>query len=409
MVCRVVLSAVLLLSASPGVGDTAPTATPTDAKAKDERKLPPLKIRQVEPLRRSFNPSANETVAIRFSMTKPAKVTLIVYGPNRELIARVRVPKPCGAGLNTLDWGGRDIDGIVVPDEAYTFELQAVAGDEGDLWDPLLTSGGERVTASALKTLDRYRFTYQLPKASRVLVRAGVVNGPLARTIVNWEPRTRGLCLEHWDGKDESGLRRVVDIPDVRIAVAAMALPDKSVITTGNSTLDYRTYYLSRGRHRQHKPPAPRMKAAGALISPHWSIPVHLNRDPQVEMSLVGIDDQPMTAPSSQPTTQPATTQTATVPADPRVAVIRRGEMNPILVRVDLPDPTEREFMLNQRFELIVYVDDKRVAEVEQGHVPFAYPWDISGLAPGRHVLTMGVTSFRNHCGTASRIVEIHR
>ncbi|MCK4658787.1 MAG: hypothetical protein KAV82_04625 [Phycisphaerae bacterium] len=348
----------------------------------------PLKISQVERLRRSFDPTAGETVSLRFSLSVPAEVALRIHGPNRELIATILDGKACDAGLNTVTWDGRDIEGNVVPDEAYFVWIRATAGADSDLWDPFLASGGERLVAGGLKTRDPNRLSYQLPKASRVLVRAVVEGGPLIRTIVNWEPRPAGLCVESWDGMDADGIRQGDDIDGLRLMVMAFALPVKSIIAMGNSSTDYRTYYLEKRVQGLHLEKTPRVKSVGTLISPYWQIPPHLNCDPQLEMTLPGVDDLPNGAPA--------------------VTVVSKSSPT-VQLRVDIPDPHERAFMNNEKFELIIYVNDRRIMEVEQAHIPFTYPWDTSNLAVGRHLLTVNVASFRNHVGTVSRRVEIEQ
>ncbi|MBI4718710.1 MAG: hypothetical protein HY763_12960, partial [Planctomycetes bacterium] len=118
-------------------------------------------------------------------------------------------------------------------------------------------------------------------------------------------------------------------------------------------------------------------------------------------LNIVGVDD--MAVPDPAAAGEPAAVADAADQAPVRPTVLRGS---PALIRVDLPRPHQRTFLNEQKFEVIVYVDDRRIIEVEQGHVPFTYPWDISSLGAGRHVLTVNVSSFRNHVGTVSRLVQ---
>lgn len=381
----------LLLSA------LAAAAPPASAPAEGT-----LKLSSIDPLQSVFNPSAGETATVRFSLSRPAHVTLVVWGPNQELIARPALQKPLDAGLNQVTWDGRDVDGQLVPDEAYSFEIQAVSGDQAEVYDPLLTSGGDRVIAGDLQNLEGPRFAYDLPRACRVLVRAAVQEGPLVRTLVNWEPRPGGLSVEQWDGMDSERVRSARDIPRLHFGVMAFALPDKVIITTGNRAQNYRQYFSRAAKLRQHKEKVIRRQDANTIISPHWLLPAHLNKDPQVRMEFVGAERPAASQPATAPASRPAASAPAVLPAV-------RLTGSSALVRVDMPDEDDRTFMNNQKFELIIYIDDKRVLELEQGHVPFNYPWDISALAPGRYLLTVNVSSFRNHVGTTSRYVEIAR
>lgn len=372
------------------------------AEVSTTRPAEALKLSSVEPLQPSFNPTAGETASMRLVLSRPARVSLTLWGPNHELIAQPANQKPLPAGISTIVWDGRDVDGRIVPDEAYTFEVQAASGDQTDLWDPLLTSGGDRVIAGNLDIPSESRITYELPRPSRVLVRAAVDEGPLVRTLVNWEPRAAGLCIEEHDGLDVDGLRRLEGIPGVRFGVMAFALPDKAILATGNRKLDYRRYFEDTAKLRRRKARVVRDQGPTTIISPHWLLPPHLNKDPRLSLRFVEVEKEPTTQPARPLSTRPAT---ATAPAPPPVKLTGAST----LIRVDMPDADERAFMNNQKFELIIYVNDRRILEVEQGHVPFNYPWDLTTLPAGRHLLTVNVSSFRNHVGTISRYVEVAR
>ncbi|MBK9119108.1 MAG: hypothetical protein IPM18_05840 [Phycisphaerales bacterium] len=355
----------------------------------------PLTLREVTILGGPFRVAAEERIPIRFELSRPATVTLTIHGPNRELIARVADGVPQQAGVCILEWDGRDVDGVNVPDEAYSVHLQAVAGEETAIWAPWLHSGGERLNAGEVRPLSATELGYTLPRPARVLVRAAVLNGPLLKTIVNWEPRPAGLNIEPWDGYDEQRVRVVTGLAQLRVGVIAFALPDAAILTVGNTTERYGAYYTRVAATRPRHPEVTRVRDAATVLSPHAAIPPHLNRDPGLTLEFLGQE-----TPS---TTAPATTQ----PAEPGAPLKLRGDT--ILFRVDVPDPAERSFLNDQRFELIIYVNDRRLLEVEQGHVPFTYPWDVAALAPGRHVLTVNLATFRNHVGTVSRVVEIER
>jgi len=347
-----------------------------------------IRIGQVEALQSAFNPSEGEEASVRFTLSRPGRATLTIWGPNQELIARPLDGQERPAGLQTATWDGRDVEGDIVPDEAYFFTLEAVSQGAGDRWDPLLSSGGERVVAGELQQLDETHFAYSVPKPSRVLVRAAVPEGPLVLTMVNWEPRPAGFAVETWDGRDADRLRRAAEIRGLRFGVMAFSLPDKSVIAKGNPGLEYRRYFEEKAKSRPRKQKVVRTEAEGVIISPHALLPPHLNRDPRLTLEFDGQSVEPATRPADAPPPVRLTGDSA-------------------LFRVDVPDRFEREFMNNQKFELIIFVDDQRVLEVEQAHVPFNYPWDLRGLAPGRHILTVNVSSFRNHVGTVSRFVDI--
>ena len=392
---------------APAPAPTAKTKTVTPKPAQRQS----LTVTRTEVSRPSFNPSRGQTSSLHFEINKPATVTVIVYGPNREEIRRVVEKADFEAGLHEVSWDGCDGDGDVVPDEAYFFTLQAVSGEDGAVVDPLLNSGGERVIASKIRSFDdATKLSYHLPRPCRVLVRAAVVDGPLLRTIVNWEPRPAGLSLERWDGKDADGLRSILEVPESKIAVVAFGLPDLTTITVGNVARTYRDYYVSVGNQRPKKVSVIRAPLPEGVISPHSKLPPHLNRDPGLNLTL----SSPVTATADESTNAAADESAAGSPSENEQAKNAASAIVPVsaktmLVRVDIPDELERRFMNEQKFELIIYVDDHRTLEVEQGRIPFTYPWDVSTLSAGRHILTVNVASFRNHVGTVSRMVDVRR
>jgi len=227
--------------------------------------------------------------------------------------------------------------------------------------------------------------SYVLPKAARVLVRAGIDPGPMLTTLVNWEPRGPGLVTEPWSGRDQQGLRAFSFDPDAEVIVQAYALPDTTIISVGNAATDYREYYLSWSHERPVKPAAESRPGLEAIESPHWRQPVHLDKDPRIVLSFPE---------AAEPQ-----------PDAPEEAVRLVGDR--AIVHVEVPDPVTRRYLRDQRFELVAFVDDQRVDEAEQAHLPFNWSWELSGLEPGEHWLTVNLVTFRQLVGTASRRVDV--
>ena len=81
----------------------------------------------------------------------------------------------------------------------------------------------------------------------------------------------------------------------------------------------------------------------------------------------------------------------------------RNGENPPILdektlVRVTLKE-ADKAFLINQRFEVMFFVDTVFLFEEEEGQDPFNYEWDTTGLAPGEHLLTVNLVGYEDHLG----------
>ncbi len=364
---------------------------------------------QIEPP--AFNPTAGQSIKIHYHLSASADVTLTIYGPNRELLRELIADVPRAAGHNAEEWGGRDVAGVTVPDEAYFFIITTQAGKRKTVYDPRRHCGGECVIPKDCKWVPENQVVnYVLPKASRVILRSGgrLSGGPLLRTLVNWEPRPRGACSEPWDGLDSDGVRKMAPNDNGGISIAAFALPGNSIITTGNCKLTYRDYYLNKGRFRFHTPTVPRAeRPRHGLTSPYSVIPVHLHKDIAISLNVVPlVGDGAVTGSSHGASSQPAGTQPSSGKSASKLpAVSLSGDR--ALLRIDIPDRTERMFMTNQRFDLVVYVDNRLIIEAEYGHVPIDWEWDLGGLEPGKHVLTANLAGFRGNLGTASRLVEI--
>src|ERR1043165_994884 len=144
-----------------------------------------------------FNPSRGEHTTVWCSLFL-SNTVIHVSDPDGGLVRTFREAFP---GQHEFVWDGKDWSGKPVPDEAYTF---VVEGGVQARFDPFANSGG---SVGDVKVVDFSKgegtVSYSLPTASRVLVRLGVKNGPMHRTLVDWKPRPAGAVTEHWDGMDE--------------------------------------------------------------------------------------------------------------------------------------------------------------------------------------------------------------
>ena len=275
-------------------------------------------------------------------------------------------------------------DQQIVPDEAYTLRIEASVNGTRSVYDANASSGGDRVNPWDLSySATDGLIAYALPKACRVLVRSGIENGPVLKNVLNWEPRTPGLCSEVWNGWDEQRTRRFSEEPMAQYVVQAYGLADNSIIAFGNKATDYRSWYLEHGSKLNRRPEAARPPELERITSPHWSLPKHLDKDLRLQLSF----------PQAAGTVEPGKP----------FAVAEGG----LLVRVDAPDAPTREFLMNQRFEFVAFVDDVRLAEEEMSMLPYNWHIDTSGLDDGEHWFTVNLVTFQQHVGTASQRISI--
>lgn len=326
----------------------------------------------------SFNPSLDQKVTLSYRLAAADRVWVRVYDPDGGLVRTVLDGERQDAGARQVTWDGRDREGRVVPDEAYTFTVET---GSGDVYDPTASSGGEVGDLTDAR-FDRQVGTlnYRLPAASRVLIRLGVRNGPMYKTLVDWKPRVAGAVTEYWDGRDEDDLVILWGRPDFSALITYVTLPDATVIAYGNDAESYRDYRLGRGKDRPQKPRREPSAERAVRLRPEGLVPPAWSRAPQVTLSFPQLGD------AGKP---------------PEVS----GE---VAVRVEVA-PEDQALLTREQFEIIFYVDDVFFAEAERGYLPFNWRWELEQLPEGEHVLTVNVASFRGQVGVASRKVRVAR
>lgn len=321
--------------------------------------------------RASFNPSRGESVGLRLAAAGSVGVKVSIYDADGGLVRTLMVSRGEGEKGKPLSWGGRDESGRPVPDEAYTLVVKRA---DGIIYDPTTFSGGVVGDIRDATFDDSGTVSYKLPAPSRVLIRLGLHNGPMYRTLVDWEPRPAGKVIEHWDGFDADGLVKLRGHEDFTALITYVALPEATVITYGNEAESYREYKLGRGKDRPQKPEPPEDFEAGAEFRPTSLLPPAWARAPQVAMSFPDLLDGD------------------TVPAVDRF----------VNVRIDVADE-DKPLLMEDQFEVLLFVDGQFFAEAERGYLPLNWKWELDQFQPGEHILTANISSFRGQVGVASR------
>lgn len=202
----------------------------------------------------SFNPSLKQTVGLPVTVSAKGTFDSVVVDRDGYVVRQfpsIDVSRPTSI---IVTWDGRDNDGRVVPDEAYSFKVELFDGTNRETYFP----GNEpsKFFSVPSDSYDRRSgvLRYTLPIASRIhiqagaaILKAGVADGPVLKTLVNRSPRPAGAVIEHWRGMDESGSFRVPDLANFVIAIAATSLPENAVMTVGNRT---ETFVDALGRRR---------------------------------------------------------------------------------------------------------------------------------------------------------------
>jgi len=339
-----------------------------------------------------LNIAANEKTRIEFRLTQSAKVTLVIYNAGHVPVRTLATDLPCAAGVNALEWNGRDDAGAPVPDEAYYFTISAVdSRQQVASFDPALTSGGERIKFGDdnLKyDAEAGGIVYDLPYVARVQIRIGVTNGPLLKTLVQWAPRKKGRHCEPWDRKDASGSITLTELKNLRILGRAMALPEKSIIVKGGGAASASTEPVTQDTAlRRTTVDASLAKRARPIEPAAWT-PFGKNTDPVFSLSLKS--DKSAVDTKSAP------------PSSEKGAAVRGETAFEIAL-----DDAARMALMEQRFEIVFFVDYSLIGEVEQGYSPYTWVWDSTSVADGQHVITFNVSGMNDQIGAQSLIVDV--
>lgn len=328
----------------------------------------------------SFNPSRGDKIECRYNLSRDARVTVKVFDADRQLVQTLASDSQRKSGQNKEIWDGKDLDGMVVPNEAYFFNIEAEdSEDHRVVYDPLTFSGGESADLNQGQfDHDNGTISYKLSQPSRVLLRAGIPGSALLKTIVDWQPRVAGEITEYWNGKDEDNLIDVWNAPNHMLILTYMTLPDTSAITIGNDKYGYRAYKRNLKTPRPSKEERPMLNVR--KLSPHFLKSRLTDRGFKVLLSFPELDK----AGSNE------------------IPIVK----DKLLIRADVPGE-DKDVPLSQQYEVIIFVDSVFYAEEERGHLPFNFPLELTNLPPGEHVVTVNVITFGDQIGIGSRKIKV--
>lgn len=336
-----------------------------------------------------FAPALGQTFAVPILLQEEASVVLLIHTPDGEPIRQIAAADRLPAGKHELVWDGKDRIGVVVPNEAYVPVLEARFADgTTETVDPRDTSGGEILDEVPVRTAGN-DIEFRLSVPARVLLRVGIDGGPMLHELASWAPRSPGVNVQRWDGYDASGKVRIAGRDRLRVLVAAFALPKHSIIVSGTRVpvyLEYASGIPESGRADQESESLPLsgpLSRGDQRISRFHYQSRAMSRPPTVELSF--------------------TNGVTTAERDGGPSFTAVG---PMTIRVDVP-PEDRWLLQRSQYEIAFFVDDEFVSEEESGYVPLTWIYDPSGLAPGRHLLTVNLSGFQGQVGVATVAFDV--
>jgi hypothetical protein len=320
-----------------------------------------------------FSPALGQAFSIPFILKEDAKVKIDIYTPDNNLIKTLSADMK--RGECSLTWDGKDKKGNVVPDEAYNIVVTAQNSKGSEIIDPRKTGG---VVLKDLHTkIDKFgNINYRLSSPARVLVRAGIENGPMLRVISNWVPKNRGKIRQRWNMRDADNLVDISTLP-FGITVSAFTLPDHAIITTNNKKTDYYTYFKQNNLLCNIIPKTEqKLKRDGQPISKHYYMCRILDRDPRLYLSMPKNNGK-----------------------EQNLSVLTNGK--PTLVKVTM-NPEDEAILEKAKYEVSFFVDFEFVSEEELGFMPISWNFVPNGIDKGEHILTVNVSSFTGQVGVKS-------
>jgi hypothetical protein len=212
--------------------------------------------------------------------------------------------------------------------------------------------------------------SYELTVPARVRIRIGIVEGPLYRTIVDWQERGTGKHKEEWNGMDALGTFKLAGREDL--------------VFTFN-------YFTAGGEYLRNIQVMDILPLAGNLTG--RNLPnLEVNRmhkkhyrqfchEPKIEIRL---------------------------PKN-----IRRNKDNFYIVKEKIPIEIslvgeDKSWFRAERYSLHIFVDDVFAQGELDGYSPYTWIFDPKGLNEGKHLIVVNLAGFNDHYGIASLPVYIH-
>ena len=343
------------------------TGSPSSRAQEDAGRLA-MRVHSFLPRKLDF--AAKPSATLSLTLNKAATVRLVIA--DWDLDEVVSLEKALPAGKQELAWDGRFTKGKP-HDGPYLFRVHARTGDgQQAVYDP-----GFAVGLSHLKiekgayNAKTGKITYVMPRLGMARVRVYSRNRILIATLKDWTPHLAATHELTWDGNDQSG--HPVNTQHVNVIVNAYSLSESAFFITGT------------GRRKPPRSPAEQRAwtARPALRHKyhHARTPRERSRDPRLSLYLRdgGREIQP-----GKP-----------VPFD-----------RPLRVQVKAGEADTRH-LIDERFEVCVFLDGTLLFEDEDGLLPFTFQLDPEGRAQGPHLLTVMVLTAADHAGTVSCVLNV--
>jgi hypothetical protein len=228
-------------------------------------------------------------------------------------------------------------------------------------------SPGEEEVKSVLRDLSFDKKTgaisYELTVPAWVRVRFGIADGPLYRTIVDWQERNAGKHKEDWDGMDSSGNFKLVGRDDLVFTFNYFTEGDEYLYDVSVADILPLAGNLA-GRH------LPNLE----INRIHKSHNRKFCHEPKIEIRL---------------------------PEN-----IKKNKQGFYIIKEKLPieislADEDKTWFRVERFSLHIFLDDVFLQGELDGYSPYTWIFDPKGLNEGKHLIVVNLAGFADHYGIA--------
>jgi hypothetical protein len=235
--------------------------------------------------------------------------------------------------------------------------------------------GEEKKAETILKDLSFDKKTgvvsYELTLPAWVRIRIGIADGPLYRTLLDWQERGVGKYKEQWDGLDSSAAVKLTGRDDLVFTF--------NYFTAGNEYLQYIQVAdilpLPGNLSGRHLP-------ALEVNRMHKNHPRQFCREPKIEVQL------PKNIPKNRD----------------GLYVIKTK----VPLEIKLADEDRRWFSA-ERYNLHIFIDDIFAQGELNGYSPYTWIFDPQGLNAGKHLLVVNLAGLNDHYGIVSLPIYVEK
>ncbi len=326
---------------------------------------------------RTYNPIKGEKAAINIKSPSAGIASISMLSPDGFVIKHLGDVKVKKNRNTAVFWDGRDFDGDIVPDEAYFPYIKFVRSNGSvETVNTWATSGGEYMKNIPVFVNDKDNLSLMLNEPSRLLIRAGLKKGAMLDSIVSWKAFPKGALKIKWNGKDNAN-RKITMLEGFSVFATGYRLPKNAIVIKATEK-SYPKFCLKDRPKLLSTPLDIESRRAGeSFLSSRYR-----------ESKCFPAEPVPIIIPS----------------------IVDDASTNSKRLKVKIDMPKEYLTLVEQDlYEVSIYIDDKFVAEKEQGYVPFFWSTDLKGYAHRDHVVTVNIVGFMGQVGTASAIFSLDK